>query len=102
MAPALSVVLVYGYVVHEGLDDEAAEALFIGDNYNRRHLSEVQKMRCVARRVELARQGKAALPPECNGLKKTRDIIGKLVGCSGKTADRYLKALSSSFALFER
>ncbi len=84
-------------VVHHDLADDAAgaEAFFINDNYTRRQLSELQKVRCAARRVELAKEGKVTLPTECHGLRKTRDKIGKLLGKSGREADRYLRVLKA-------
>jgi ParB-like chromosome segregation protein Spo0J len=81
-------------VVHD-LDEEAAEALFIDDNYMGRHLSDLQKVRCAARKIELAKRGKAVLPPEVNALSKTRDKIGKLFGGCGRNVDRYLLVLTA-------
>lgn len=84
-------------VHHELADDEAAaEAFLINDNYTRRQLTEFQKVRCAKRRVELAKLGKVVLPAECNGLKKTRDKIGKLVDKSGREVERYLRVLKTS------
>jgi len=80
-------------------DPEAAEAYFIGDNYTRRQLTELQKVRCAKRRVELARRGKVALPAECRQRKKTRDQIGWLMGKSGRHAERYLKLLEAPVEL---
>jgi len=84
-------------IVHHELADDpaAAEAFFIGDNYERRQLSELQKVRCAARRVELAKQGKVSLSSECDGLSKTRDKIGALLNKSGREADRYLRVLKT-------
>lgn len=84
-------------IVHENLadDEAAAEAFFIDDNYNRRQLTDFQRVRCAVRRVELAKEGKVALPEQCNGLKKTRDKIGSLMGISGREADRYLCVLKA-------
>ena len=84
-------------IVHIDLadDKDAAEAFFINDNCIRRQLTELQKVRCAARRVELAKLGKVALPKECNGLNKTRDKIGKLLEISGREADRYLRVLKT-------
>ena len=81
-------------VVHE-LDDEEAEVLFIDDNYLGRQLSDLQKVRCAARKIELAKRGKTVLPPNVNALKKTRDKIGKLLGYSGRHVERYLLALKA-------
>ena len=81
-------------IVHD-LDDEEGEALFIDNNYMGRQLSDFQKVRCAARKIELAKRGKAVLPAEVNAEKKTRDKIGKLLGYSGRHVDRYLLALKA-------
>lgn len=95
-AKSLGWTLIDVVVHHELADDEAAaEAQFIGDNYNRRQLTDLQRARCAKRRVELARQGKVTLPKECSELKKTRDKIGWLMGKSGRHAERYLKVLEA-------
>jgi ParB/RepB/Spo0J family partition protein len=77
------------------VNDEAAEAIFLDDNYLRRQLTDLQKARCAKRRVELAKKGTCVLPEECRGLKKTRDKIGKLLNCSGRQVDRYLRVLET-------
>jgi ParB-like chromosome segregation protein Spo0J len=82
-------------VIVYDLDDEEGEALFLDDNYLGRQLSDLQKVRCAVRKVELAKRGKAVLPPEVNALKKTRDKIGKLLGGCGRNVDRYLLVLKA-------
>ena len=85
-------------IVHYELadDPEAAEAFFINDNYTRRQLTMLQKVRCAKRRFELAEQGKVALPEEYNELVETRDKLGWLMEMSGRNAERYLKVLEGA------
>jgi ParB/RepB/Spo0J family partition protein len=90
-------------IVREDLADQgdaAVEERLINDNLHRRHLDPISQARCYERLLDLAKaQGltRSNLPADLRGPR--RDVIGRKLGISGRTLDRYLRVLKTPLAV---
>lgn len=79
-------------------DAAAIEALFVDDNLARRQLSKLGKARAMLRLFEIERRrdpGALTVHEE----REARDRVGKVIGMSGRNAQRYLNILKSPVAV---
>ena len=83
-------------VMHQLVGNErAVEELFLKDNCNRRQLSPLQRARCAKRLSELAHAENLSPWQEAPERGKTRSYVGKIMGISGRHADRLIQILEA-------
>lgn len=85
-------------VVREGLDDHQIDQRFIEDNLHRRHLDPVGKARAFKALFDVERAKKNQRFWGGANLE-FRDYVAAKLGCSGRTADRYLQLLRLPMAI---